>query len=251
MRKWGIGFTAVLFVLIIWTGVSTQFASYIFPGPIDVFHEGIKQWEKGEIQNHILLSLKRLVTGFLISAILAFLIGILAGVSRWFKDFLTPLVTYFQATPPMAWAPLLIIVLGLGDAPMIAVIIIASFFPILINVMQGMDMIPSSHIQAAKTLGAKGWKLGIFVYLPEIIPAAISGIYVGFAISWRSLVAAEMIGGNAGIGYFIAFNGQIGNTTSVLLGIILIGFLALLMDYVFLKPLYNRFAKWASRTANG
>lgn len=247
MRKWTIGFTAVLFVLVVWTVVSTQYPAYIFPSPIDVFYEGIKQWNKGEIQTHILLSLKRLVIGFLTSAALAFIIGIFAGASRWFRDFLTPLVTYFQATPPMAWAPLLIIVLGLGDAPMIAVIIIASFFPILINVIQGMNMIPQSHIQAAKTLGAKGWKLGIFVYLPEIVPAAISGIYVGFAISWRSLVAAEMIGGNAGIGYFIAFNGQIGNITSVLLGIIIIGFLALIMDYLFLKPIYNRFAKWASR----
>ncbi|WP_246944903.1 ABC transporter permease [Bacillus pinisoli] len=242
-----IGWLAIPFVVLVWTMVSAQYPSYVFPSPIDVFHEGIKQWGKGEIQLHILLSLKRLVLGFLISTCFAFLIGILAGASRTFRDFLMPLVTYFQATPPMAWAPLLIILLGLGDAPMIAVIIIASFFPIVINVIQGMNMIPESHIRAAKTLGAKGWKLTYYVYLPEIIPAAISGVYVGFAISWRSLVAAEMIGGNAGIGYFIAFNGQIGNASSVLLGILLIGFFALLMDYLLLKPIHKKFAGWASR----
>ncbi|TWI57939.1 ABC transporter permease [Halalkalibacter nanhaiisediminis] len=250
MNRWKIGWLAIPFVLIVWTAISSQYPSYIFPSPVDVWHEGVNQVNRGELQTHILLSLQRLVLGFLISAFLAFIVGIVAGASRTFRDFLMPLVTYFQATPPMAWAPLLIILLGLGDAPMIAVIIIASFFPILINVMQGMNHIPESHIRAAKSLGAKGWRLAYYVYLPEIFPAAISGIYIGFAISWRSLVAAEMIGGNAGIGYFIAFNGQIGNAASVLLGILLIGFLALFMDYLLLKPLHKRFAGWASRTGN-
>lgn len=244
------GWLAVFFVIVVWSVVSLNYPSYVFPGPVDVFKEGVNQWEKGELTSHIVVSLKRLVIGFFLSAIMAFLIGILAGASRKFREFLTPLVTFFQATPPMAWAPLLIILLGLGDAPMIAVIIIASFFPILINVMQGMNHIPESHIRAARSLGAKGWRLGYFVYLPEITPAAISGIYVGFAISWRSLVAAEMIGGNSGIGYFIAFNGQIGNTSSVILGILLIGFMALIMDYLLLKPLQKRFAGWASRNEN-
>ncbi|MDP4552944.1 ABC transporter permease [Alkalihalobacillus macyae] len=250
MNRWKMSWLAVPFVLIVWSAIAVNFPSYVFPGPIDVFNEGVNQWEKGELTNHILVSLKRLVIGFVLSATMAFLIGILAGASRRFREFLTPLVTFFQATPPMAWAPLLIILLGLGDAPMIAVIIIASFFPILINVIQGMNQIPESHIRAARSLGAKSWRLGYYVFLPEITPAAISGIYVGFAISWRSLVAAEMIGGNSGIGYFIAFNGQIGNTASVILGILLIGFLALLMDYLLLKPLHKRFASWASREEN-
>ncbi|MDC3417539.1 ABC transporter permease [Aquibacillus salsiterrae] len=247
MKKKWIGWLAIPFVLVIWFIISAQYPSYMFPSPIDVMHEAGTQWEKGEIQSHIALSLKRLGIGFIISMFLAFLIGIIAGASRLFRQFLMPIVTYFQATPPMAWAPLLIILLGLGDAPMIAVIIIASFFPILINVVQGMNQIPETHIRAARSLGAKGWKLAIYVYLPEIIPAAISGITVGFAISWRSLVAAEMIGGNAGIGYFISFNGQIGNASSVLLGILLIGFLALILDFLLLRPIQKRFASWAIR----
>ena len=247
MKKWIIGFLAIPFVLLVWTVVSTQYPSYIFPSPIDVWNEAVRELSKGEIQAHIVISLKRLAIGFLSASCLAFLVGILAGASKTFRHFITPLVSFFQATPPMAWAPMLIILIGLGDGPMIAVIIIASFFPILINVIQGMNQIPESHIRAAKSLGAKKWKLAYYVYLPEIFPAAISGIYIGFAISWRSLVAAEMIGGNAGIGYFIAFNGQIGNAASVLLGIIIIGFLALVMDYLLLKPIHRRYAGWASR----
>ncbi|XJZ27313.1 ABC transporter permease [Bacillota bacterium Lsc_1132] len=250
MNKWKFSLMAVPFVFMIWFVVSAKYPAYIVPSPVDVFHEGVVQWNKGEIQTHILLSLKRLVLGFVLSACMAFLIGILAGAFRPFRLFLMPLVSFFQATPPMAWAPLLVIFLGLGDAPMISVIMIASFFPILMNVIQGMNMIPESHIRAAKSLGATGWKLAFYVYLPEIIPAAISGIYVGFAISWRSLVAAEMIGGNGGIGYFISFNGQTGNSSAVILGILIIGFLALFMDFLFLKPLHNRFAGWALRNKN-
>lgn len=246
MRRFHFGWLAIPVVLLAWVGIATFYPAYIFPGPYDVWQEGLNQWEKGELLGHIAVSLKRLTIGFVTATTAAFVIGILAGASRRFLEFLTPIVTYFQATPPMAWAPLLIIIFGLGDLPMIAVIIIASFFPVLINVMQGMNLIPENHIRAAKSLGASGWKLAIYVYLPEIIPAAISGVYVGFAISWRSLVAAEMIGGNAGIGYFIAFNGQIGNSASVLLGILLIGFMALFLDYLLLRRLHNRFANWAS-----
>ncbi len=247
MNKGKFGLLAFVFVLIVWFIVSSRYPSYIFPSPTDVFNEGIAQWKRGEIQTDILLSLKRLVLGFMIASFIAFFIGILAGAFRPFRQFLMPLVSFFQATPPLAWAPLLIIFLGLGDAPMVAIIIVAAFFPIVMNVVQGMNMIPESHIRAAQSLGAKGWKLAFYVYLPEIIPAAISGIYVGFAISWRSLVAAEMIGGNGGIGYFISFNGQTGNSAAVILGIFIIGFLSLFMEFLFLKPLHKRFAGWASR----
>ena len=247
MNRFNYGWLAVPAVLLVWFGVASQFPSYIFPGPVDVYHTGVEQIKGGEVGQDILISLQRLATGFLISALLAFLVGIMAGAWRPFRQFLSPLVSFFQATPPMAWAPLLIILLGLGNAPMVAVIIIASFFPILLNVMQGMRMIPETHIRAAKSLGAKGFRLAFNVYLPEIIPAAISGLNIGFAISWRSLVAAEMIGGNAGIGYFIAFNGQLGDSAAVLFGIIVIGLLALVMEWLILKPLQKRYAGWAER----
>jgi NitT/TauT family transport system permease protein len=247
MMRWHYGWLALPFVILVWMSISSLFPSYIFPNPLIVWEEGVKQWHRGEIQKHIIVSLRRLGIGFSVAIIVAFIIGILSGTIKGFRQFLTPIVTYFQATPPMAWAPLLVIIFGLGDFPMISVIFIASFFPILINVIQGMDLIPENHKRAAKTLGASGWRLGIYVFLPEIIPAAISGIYVGFAIGWRSLVAAEMIGGNSGIGYFIAFNGQIGNSASVILGILLIGFLALCLDYLILKRIYKRYAGWSVR----
>jgi NitT/TauT family transport system permease protein len=244
MKRFHLGWFAPFFALAVWMIVSRFYPAYAFPRPLDVWDEAVKQWQNGAIFGHIAVSLRRLAIGFLSSAVSAFVIGIFAGISSRFREFLTPLVTYFQATPPMAWAPFLIVILGLGDLPMIAVIIIATFFPILINVIQGMNLISENHLRAARSLGAKGWKMAIFVYLPEIIPSAISGLYVGFAIGWRSLVAAEMIGGNAGIGFFIASNGQTGNIPAVLLGVLLIGFLALGLDFLFLKPLHRRLGSW-------
>ena len=129
---------------------------------------------------------------------------------------------------------------------MVAVIFMASFFPVVISVMQGVERIQESHIRAARMLGATGWKLGLYVYLPEVAPAAITGIYVGFGVAWRSLVAAEMIGGNAGLGYFISTNGQTGNPAAVMLGILVVGFLSWLFDRLMLRPLKHRLAGWST-----
>lgn len=236
-------------ILLIWILVASRYPSYVFPGPLDVWKQIGVQFHSAAFYRDIGLSLVRIAIGFGLAIIAAFLIGLLTGVSVIVRSVLAPLVSFFQATPPLAWAPLFIVMFGLGNAPMIAVIFMASFFPILINVIQGVDRIQESHIRAGQMLGASGWKLAVHVYLPEVTPAAITGVYVGFGVAWRSLVAAEMIGGNSGIGYFISTNGQIGNPAAVMLGILVVGFLALLFDTLLLRPLKNRYTSWVNNAA--
>jgi NitT/TauT family transport system permease protein len=98
------------------------------------------------------------------------------------------------------------------------------------------------------SLSANKYQLAWHVYLPEVMPSAFSGIIVGFGIAWRSLVAAEMIEGNEGIGWLIASSGQIGNSSLVMVGIITIGVLAMFFEFILLKPLKKRFVSWASHS---
>ncbi len=245
MKRW-YSWLSVPIIILAWTLVSTHYPSYVFPSPMDVVQQAGVQFKSAAFYKDIGVSFSRIAVGFGLASLAAFIFGLMAGLSEVIRAILTPLVSFFQATPPLAWAPLFIVMLGLGNAPMIAVIFMASFFPILINVIQGMDRISETHIRAGRMLGASGWKLGLYIFLPEVTPAAITGVYVGFGVAWRSLVAAEMIGGNAGLGYFISTNGQIGNPAAVLLGILVVGFLALLFDALLLRPLKNRYTSWAA-----
>lgn len=246
-RGWGLA--SAPFVFVVWFIVAAIYNNpLILPGPISVFQEFIRQLADPEYYAHIGISLYRLTVGFSIAMISAFVVGTAAGVLLPFREFIRPMVTFFQATPPLGWVPLLILVLDLGNAPMIAVIVIASFFPIAVNVIQGMDLIKESYIRAALSFGANRWQLARHVFLPAVMPSAFSGIVVGFGIAWRSLVAAEMIGGDSGIGWLIAYSGQIANSKLVMVGIITIGILAVAFEMLLLKPLQKRFASWAPRS---
>ncbi|WP_028548849.1 ABC transporter permease [Paenibacillus sp. UNC451MF] len=247
MKKIHYGIFAVPFIILVWVLAASHYPALVFPGPLKTFTELKKQLVSADFYHHIGISLYRLFVGFAIASVCAFVVGLLAGISKQFRQFLTPMVMLFQATPPMAWAPLLILLLDLGNAPMIAVIVIAAFFPIVVNVIQGMEQIKVSHIRAAQTLGANRFQLAWHVYLPEVMPSAFTGMVVGFGIAWRSLVAAEMIGGNAGLGWLISSSGQIGNSPLVMVGIITIGILAMFFELVLLHPLKKRFASWAPR----
>lgn len=246
MKKLGWQLLSIPFILLVWYAFSRGYSELIFPGPLPVFQELIKQLGTANFYHNIGISLYRLFFGFLVAAVSAFIIGTLAGFSVPFRLFLSPMVSFFQATPPMAWAPLFILLLQLGNAPMIAVIITASFFPILVSVMHGMEQVKSSYLRVAQSLGANPAQLIRFVYFPSILPAAFNGLVIGFGIAWRSLVAAEMIGGNSGLGWLISSSGEVGNSSLVLVGILTIGILALIFELLLIRPLKKRFAGWTS-----
>ncbi|MCP3764786.1 ABC transporter permease [Domibacillus sp. A3M-37] len=247
-KKWLWGSLSIPFLFIVWIAIASRYPDLIFPGPLVVLNEFSVQLSSADFYGHVWISLYRLGIGFSIAAVSAFLVGTLAGLSHPFRLFLNPIVSFFQATPPMAWAPLFILLLDLGNAPMIAVIVMAAFFPILVNVMQGMELIKQSHIRAALSFGANRFQLARYVYLPEVMPAAFTGIITGFGIAWRSLVAAEMIGGDAGLGWLISTSGQMANSSLVMVGIITIGLMALFFEMVLLQPLKKRFISWAPRS---
>lgn len=244
MKKWLWGMLSVPLLLVLWSIASIFYDPLVLPGPTIVYSELIKQLASLEYYHHIGISLYRLFAGFILAMLAALSVGLIAGLSQSFRYFLTPIVSFFQATPPMAWAPLLFLIFALGNAPMIAIIFIAAFFPILVNVIHGIERIQISHIRAALSLGANRQQLIRYVYLPGMMPAAFTGLIVGFSIAWRSLVAAEMIGGDAGIGWLIASSGQIGNSPLVLVGIITIGILSLFIETLLLRPFKKRFADW-------
>ncbi|GAX89078.1 taurine ABC transporter permease [Effusibacillus lacus] len=190
-------------------------------------------------------SLFRLLVGYPTACLLGGLLGLLAGLFRGFAVYLRSLIAILQSIPPITWIPFLIILIGFGNAPIITVIIIASFFPMALSVMNATEGVVRTHLEVAKVLGATKGQLLKKVYLPETLPAFITGAQVAFGNAWRSLIASEMVGGAAtGLGFSIRFAGEVAQMGDVLLYIVIIGTIAILFDLVVLEGLKRRLLKW-------
>lgn len=236
-RRWHWGYVSVPAAALIWYGATRGVPAFIFPGPLDVLRTALASLATRTFYEGLGASLFRLLVGFGAGGVLGSALGIAAGRFRGIDEALGPFVSFFQAVPPITWVPLFVILLGIGNLPIMSVVTMASLFPVIIAVEGGMRAIPKSQALAARALGARGWPMVVRFYLPALQPNLAGGLRVGFGIAWRSLVASEMIGGNNGIGFSIQTAGQVGNMSAVVFGILVIGALSLLFDGLVLKPL--------------
>lgn len=229
---------------LVWMILASRVPAYVLPQPWDVLREAIRWWQDGSLVKHLGSSLLREAIGFGIAASSAVALGTVMGLSRGWRAFMGPLNSLFMAIPPMAWTPLAVIFLGLGDASIVAVIVVAALFPMALTVQEGVQSIQEGEVRAARTLGASRQQLLRHVYLPACLPFVTAAMRLGFSQAWRALVAAEMIGASQGIGWMVSTGGQIGNSSQVLLGIVLIGSIAWLTESLVFRRLESHYAPW-------
>ena len=177
----------------------------------------------GEIFQHLVASLLRVLLGFAIAMTagigLGFLFGLLPLVGGMFR----PLFEMVRPIPPIAWIPLAVAILGMGDKPAILVIFIGAFFPVLTNTVLGVAEISQELIDVAKTLGASRFRVLRRVIWPASLPHIFAGIKVGVGFGWMCVVAAEMVGAQSGMGYIIQLNRQLLYLDKVVAGMVAIG----------------------------
>lgn len=231
-------------LILLWAIATRGVPEYLFPSPAAVFAEAERWLASGKIWSQLVASLAREAAGFSVAILIAVIVGALTGVSRPIRRFAAPLVSFFMSIPPIAWAPLALLMFGVGDLAIMAVIFISSAFPMIVTIQDGVDAIGQSEVRAARTLNASRLQLARYVYLPASLPSLTSALRVGFAQAWRALVAAEMIGASRGIGWMVATGGQIGNTAQVLLGIILIGLIAWAAETMIFSRLERHYRAW-------
>jgi len=244
LAKFNWAWVSLPFLLICWSLVASRFPSYIFPQPWDVAKEALRWISDGSLLLHLKASLLEEAGGFALATILALLLGSLGGLSSRFRDFISPLNSLFMAIPPVAWAPLTMIIFGLGYWSIVMVIFIAAVFPMAITIQEGLQSIRVGEVRAARTLGATPLQMILHVYMPASLPFITAALRIGFSQAWRALVAAEMIGASKGIGWMVSMGGQIGNSAQVLLGIATIGLIAWLMESLVFKRLEKHYQTW-------
>lgn len=208
------------------------------------FSEAVAYFFRGELWPHIGWSLLEEVGGFGAAIIVSLLFGFLAGFFKGFREYLVPLNGLFMAIPPIAWAPLMLIIFGIGYTTIVIVIFISAVNPMILTIMEGVLQIQGQEVRAARVLGAKRWQLFLYVYLPASLPFVTAALRIGFSQAWRALVAAEMIGASVGLGYMVQTGGEVGNSRVVLLGIVLIGFFSYLFERTLFRPIEKRYEVW-------
>ncbi len=178
---------------------------------------------------HVAQSLKLVLGGFLFASALGVSVGLLMGWNRKAEALINPVFLLLRPIPPLAWIPLAILWLGLGDAAKIMVIVIAAFVPSVINTSTGVRTIDPTIVEAARMLGTPHWRYMSEVLVPASLPAIFTGLRLSLQAAWTTLVAAELVGALAGIGLVLNVAQQDIYPAMILSAMFVVGVLGWLM----------------------
>lgn len=256
MRKgWGKSLSYLLAVgsiLLVWQVGSLFLPEFLLPGVPSTLARLAKVVTEPEFLDGLKASLYRLGLGYPVACLVGTALGLIGGISKPFAVYLRSLISTLQSIPPVTWVPFFVIFFGFGDTPIIAVITIASFFPMALSVLNATEGVNRTHLELARTLGASRLQLLTKVYLPESLPSFVTGAQVSFGNAWRSLVAAEMVGGaRGGLGWSMRYAGEIADMRGVLAMILVIGAISAILDHFVLEQLKRRLLRYRFVTGEG
>lgn len=178
----------------------------------------------------LLASLKRVAVGFTASAIVGIALGILIGVNTAIYKSLDPLFQLLRTIPPLAWLPLSLAALQKNEPAAIFVIFITSIWPILINTSVGVRQIPQDYNNVARVLQLSKQEYFTSILIPSALPYIFTGLRIGVGLSWLAIIAAEMLVGGVGIGFFIWDSWNANKISEIILALVYIGVVGLLLD---------------------
>ncbi|MEV4236702.1 ABC transporter permease [Nocardia sp. NPDC049737] len=199
--------------------------------------------ETGQMWEHVSTSLTRSATGFSLALAVAIPVGVAIAWYRPVADFLNPILELFRNTAALALLPVFILILGIGETSKIALVVYASFFPILLNTITGVRTVDPLLIKSAVSLGFSPIRLFQKVILPAAVPSIFTGVRMAAASSILVLIAAEMVGARAGLGYLITAAQQNFQIPNMYAGIIAISLLGLSFNGL-LVALERRLSRW-------
>ncbi len=220
--------------LIIFLGVwifASIVASDVFAGPVAVIKALISDLtDKHRIIEHTLISLSRSLTGWTLAFLAALPVSFLMGWYKPFRLIVEPWTKFIKSIPPIAYIPLIVVALGLGEAAKITVIFIACFLTIVINIYQGVLNVDVTLIKAAKVLGLNNAEIFVKVVMPASVPFIFVGARLGMSVALTTLIAAELTGAQKGLGMMIQSASSYIQMDVVMLGIVIIGSIGFGLD---------------------
>jgi len=232
----------ILSLFIVWALIPEE--GHRLAVPLSATLESIADLARsGILMRDITASVVRVTCGIGLAIFVCINIVCIAGFVRGTLPYLSGIIDMFRPIPPIAWTPLAIIAFGIGDLSAILIVAIGAFFPIFSGVVQGYNSLHRNHLLSARSLGASSAMIFWRITLPAISPYVSNGLRLGVGLGWFSVVAAEMVGANSGLGYAIqlaSLNLEIEKIYAYLLTIAVVG----LMFQLIVTLIDNRFNSW-------
>ncbi len=232
-------------LVVIWQvfGQYKIIASSILPTPLEVIQAAIRLFKSGELQEHVFISTQRALLGFLIGGIVGFILGLLNGTILFFEKTVDTTIQMVRTIPHLALIPLVILWFGIDESAKIFLVALGVMFPIYINTFNGIKNVDHKLIEMGSVYGLSRWKLFTNIILPGSLPSILVGIRYALGVTWISLIVAETIGANSGIGFLATTAREFMQMDIVVLTIVLYAILGKLSDFV-AKLFENRLLKW-------
>ncbi|WP_298502347.1 ABC transporter permease [uncultured Methanobrevibacter sp.] len=224
----------ILFWYFITDGIEL-FSAYILPSPVDVVNSALVVIENGKLLTNTIDTLFKVFSGLILASVVAIPVGILLGWYKTLEDLCTFVISVLRPIPPVAWIPFSILWFGIGTFPAVFIIFMGCVFPILVYTIDGVKRTDKVLVESAQTLGANDWNVLRRVVVPSTVPYIVSGLKVGIGIALMCTISAEMIGSSSGLGYMILTATNLFDTGTTVVGMLVIGLIGLVFDFVFTK----------------
>ena len=233
----------IALLVVVWEAVSITGGGSI-PTPVDTFKQAIAVfsnpfYSKGPNDQgvgwNVLSSLKRVAMGFGLAAIVGIPAGFLIGRFTFLSRMFNPLISLLRPVSPLAWLPIGLLVFKGANPAAIWTIFICSIWPMIINTAVGVQRVPSDYMNVARVLNLSEWKIATKILFPAVLPYMLTGVRLAVGTAWLVIVAAEMLTGGVGIGFWVWDEWNNLNVKNIIIAIFVIGIVGLVLEYALIK----------------
>lgn len=253
LDRWLVPASGIAALVLAWEAAarSGAWTAEQLPGPVTVLRAGGELLESGVLFAHIGASLARFFVAYLIATTSAVTLGLLFGWRERLWRAVDPVVQMLRPVSPIAWFPLAVLWLGIGDAPAIAIIFLASFFPALLTTVAAVRRVDPLLLRIARNFGSTERDIVLKVVIPAAFPQVAVGLHIALGAAWVYLVAGEMLGARSGLGFLVMDARNFLRTDLLLFAVLAIGLIGLALDKTIAAAERRIYRAWGAEPANG
>ncbi|WP_104656436.1 ABC transporter permease [Ralstonia insidiosa] len=240
-----VGLVLPIVALLCWEGAvrAGWIAANLLPPPSELAAT-LRELVTGDaLPAHIAVSVVRVLAGFAMGAVLGIVLGTAVALNRWTAALLDPTFQALRAIPSLAWVPLLLLWLGIDEAPKVVLIAIGAFFPVYVAAQAGIRNVDRKLVEVGVMAGLRRRAIIRRILVPAMLPHLFTGLRTGLSVAWMFLVAAELIAATRGLGYLLSDGRETGRADIVIVAILILAVLGKLSDSV-LRALESRSLAW-------
>lgn len=247
-----LSFILPIVLLAVWTAVTvTEYIpSYQLPSPIDVIEKIVQLAQDGTLWSHVGITFYRVGIGCLIGTVVAVLLGSIVGFYSKAERIFDPIIQAFKSIPSLAWVPLFILWMGIGESSKISLIAVGVFFPVYLNIVSGILNVDRKLIEVGKVYGLSHFQLVRRIIFPASLPSFFTGLRSGLGLGWMFVVAAELMGASKGLGYLLVIGQNSSSPDIIIASILLFALVGKLTDWV-VKIIEIKVLAWRDTSAIG